>query len=129
MNKLVVFVTKLFDLIHVSSIWAISGGLLLLWSPAVFARQVTLEWDANTESNLGGYRLYYGPASRQYTAAVDVGNQTRYTLFDLDDAADPTGGPTTPGYSGRATRSFARRTSTVPPRTRSIPATGAADQR
>ncbi len=88
MNKLVVFVTKLFDLIHVSSIWAISGGLLLLWSPAVFARQVTLEWDANTESNLGGYRLYYGPASRQYTAAVDVGNQTRYTLFDLDDAAD-----------------------------------------
>lgn len=60
-------------------------GLLFWWSPSSFARQVTLEWDPNTERNLGGYRIYYGLASRSYTASVDVGNQTSYTLLDLQE--------------------------------------------
>jgi hypothetical protein len=49
------------------------------------ARQVTLTWDANTEPTLGGYQLYYGPTSRNYVSVVDVGNQTSYTIFGLED--------------------------------------------
>jgi hypothetical protein len=59
--------------------------ILSSWATAIFAKQVTLAWDANTERNLGGYRLYYGPASRSYTSVIDVGNQTNYTFFDLED--------------------------------------------
>ena len=49
------------------------------------AGQATLAWDANIESILGGYQLYYGQASRTYTASVDVGNKTSYTLTGLQN--------------------------------------------
>jgi hypothetical protein len=49
------------------------------------AGEVTLEWDANIESNLGGYRLYYGQTSRNYAIDVDVGNETSYTVTGLQD--------------------------------------------
>jgi hypothetical protein len=47
------------------------------------AGQVTLAWDANTESTVGGYQLYYGQASGNYTDSVDVGKQTSYALAGL----------------------------------------------
>ena len=49
---------------------------LVLLSPDVHSAQVTLGWDANTESSIAGYRIYYGTASRVYSNIIDVGNQT-----------------------------------------------------
>ena len=68
-----------------SIIWILIYSILSLWDTEIFAKQVTLAWDANPERNLGGYRIYYGLASRSYSSMVDVGNQTNYTIFDLDD--------------------------------------------
>jgi hypothetical protein len=53
-------------------------------APAISsAAQVTLAWDANTEPDLAGYKLYYGISSGSYPFSVDVGNRTSYTLLGL----------------------------------------------
>ncbi len=57
--------------------------LSLLWSSCVFAAQIKLAWDANTESDLAGYRVYFGTTSGAYTNPVGVGNVTQYTLGGL----------------------------------------------
>jgi hypothetical protein len=36
------------------------------------AQSVTLAWDSNAETNLAGYRLYYGTTPRNYSAHVQV---------------------------------------------------------
>ena len=47
--------------------------LISVWARAA---QVTLAWDANTESDLAGYRIHYGTASGSYTVTVEVGKST-----------------------------------------------------
>lgn len=51
--------------------------LLLIATAAAYAGQsVTLAWNANSETNLAGYRLHYGPASRQYDQTLTVNAAT-----------------------------------------------------
>ncbi len=40
-----------------------------------------VRWDANTESNLAGYKLHYGSTSGNYNSVIDVGNVTEYVFF------------------------------------------------
>ena len=51
---------------------------------------IAIAWDPNTDPNLGGYRVYYGPSPGKYKNCVDVGKLTestpnviRYTLTSL----------------------------------------------
>jgi len=55
--------------------------LISVWARA---EQVTLAWDANTETDLAGYRIHYGTASGSYTASVDVHNVITYTVTGLN---------------------------------------------
>ncbi|MDY6949963.1 MAG: fibronectin type III domain-containing protein [Thermodesulfobacteriota bacterium] len=57
--------------------------LLFLWRPCAFSGELMLRWNPNTESDIAGYKLHYGSASRNYECAVDVGNETNYTLSGL----------------------------------------------
>src|SRR4030043_821228 len=57
---------------------------LFLYQSAL-AAQIKLAWDANTESNLAGYKVYYGTSSKSYTGSVDVGNTTAYDLTGLTE--------------------------------------------
>ena len=51
----------------------------------LYAGQVTLGWDQNTEPDLAGYKIYYGNSSGNYTESVNIisGNVTTCTISDL----------------------------------------------
>src|SRR5512139_1619764 len=55
----------------------------LLISQFAFAAQIKLAWDANTESDLAGYKVYYGTSSNSYVGSTDVRNVTAFTLTGL----------------------------------------------
>ncbi len=44
---------------------------------------IKLAWDPNTESDVAGYKVYYGTSSGNYENAVDIGNTTEYLLSGL----------------------------------------------
>lgn len=67
---------------HVPTLAAIVMGMLI-FSPAVFSSESTLMWDRCIDSEVIGYRLYYGNASRDYFPAIEVGNQTSYEVSGL----------------------------------------------
>ena len=61
------------------------GALAMLCVPSSLfaASSVTLVWDPSTSTNIAGYRIYYGPASRTYTNTLAVGNVTNATISNL----------------------------------------------
>lgn len=72
---------------------------LIVWALPSFAGEVTLRWDANTEPDLAGYKLYYkidgpgepydGTISDQGPSPIDVGNTTQFTITGLPDLVAP----------------------------------------
>src|SRR4030043_2145923 len=56
---------------------------LFLLPGSGFSAQIRLAWDANTESDLAGYKVYYGTISKSYINSVDIGNEISFTLTGL----------------------------------------------
>jgi hypothetical protein len=52
---------------------------------SALAAQINLAWNANIESDLAGYKVYYGTSSKSYSGSVDVGSVTAYDLTGLTD--------------------------------------------
>ncbi len=60
-------------------------------TPSPDKGKIILQWDTSKEqSNLAGYRVYYGPSSGKYENCVDIGKGNpsaagvmTYTLFNL----------------------------------------------
>lgn len=48
--------------------------------PGPWSSTASLTWDANSESDLSGYRIYWGTASGVYGNVEDVGNVTNGTV-------------------------------------------------
>jgi hypothetical protein len=65
------------------------GGILffaLLHNPVQAAQSVTLAWNPSADTNIAGYKVYYGVASRTYTNVVNVGKATNATIPGLVEA-------------------------------------------
>jgi len=61
--------------------------VLVFVSGDSLATNVNLAWAASTAGNVGGYRVYYGQNSHVYTASVDVGRSTSYSVHGLQQDA------------------------------------------
>jgi len=58
--------------------------LLALFLPSlVRAAALDVTWNANTESDLAGYRVYYGTAPGSYGAPIALGKVTAHQLTGL----------------------------------------------
>ena len=73
-----------------SRVLAVLASLVLsgvmAWTPAEAVGKVVgpgcyFTWDANTETDLEGYKLYLGPTTGSYGTPVDVGNVTTFTCL------------------------------------------------
>jgi hypothetical protein len=62
----------------------IAASTVLLDASRAIAQSVTLQWDANTDPQVAGYRVYYGKTSGKYTQQVDAGNVTSYMVNGID---------------------------------------------
>lgn len=59
-------------------------ALFIVFCPALgSATSVVVGWNANTESDLAGYIIYWGTKTGAYSAAVDVGNVTGYQFDNV----------------------------------------------
>ena len=59
--------------------------IVLLISTVISASpaSVTLAWDANTEPDIAGYRMYFGSPVGSYSEIVNCGNVTNLTIETL----------------------------------------------
>jgi hypothetical protein len=63
-------------------------GMLFLGLCQTSARavaSVTLVWNQNLESDIAGYRIYYGASSGTYTNSADTGGETSATVVNLHE--------------------------------------------
>lgn len=58
---------------------------LPVFSQEAQSAQITLAWNANSESDVAGYKIYYGTASRVYSTVVDVGRWTNCVISGLQN--------------------------------------------
>jgi len=63
---------------------ALAFAAVLLVAPKLeAATAVTLAWDASSDTTVTGYIVSWGSRSGSYSAQVDVGNKTQYTLLGI----------------------------------------------
>ena len=61
------------------------AGTLVFTAPSALAGSATLNWDPVADSDLAGYKVYYGTSPGAYPNVQDVGNVTTITINSLTD--------------------------------------------
>lgn len=58
---------------------------ILAFTETAFGATIRISWSANSESDLDGYKVYYGIASGRYLSCRDVGNSTSADIGNLGE--------------------------------------------
>ncbi len=98
----------------------ISALLLITTAAVAFGGAADLSWNANTEPDLSGYKVYYGASSGNYGTPISVGNTTSHSLTNLSDgtyffavtAIDTSGNES--GFSNEVSKTLSASDSTAP---------------
>lgn len=92
-------------------------AMFLLVPIQALAGSASLSWQPNSESDLTGYRVYYGAASRTYGPPISVNQGSSYTVNDLQEgdtfffavtAVDSSGNES--GYSNEVSKTIPQAT-------------------
>ena len=92
-------------------------AMFLLIPIQALAGSASLSWQPNSESDLTGYRVYYGAASRTYGPPISVNQGSSYTVNDLQEgdtfffavtAVDSSGNES--GYSNEVSKTIPQAT-------------------
>jgi Divergent InlB B-repeat domain/Fibronectin type III domain/Bacterial Ig domain len=59
------------------------GSLMVASFSSLATQSVTIAWDPSPDTNVVGYKIYYGVVSRTYTNVIDVGASTSATISNL----------------------------------------------
>jgi hypothetical protein len=68
---------------HVSVPVALTVTAASSSSPPSSNSTATLTWNADTSTNLAGYKVHFGTASGVYSSSISLGNVTSYTVTNL----------------------------------------------
>jgi hypothetical protein len=63
----------------------VAAALFIAAALPVEAGTASLAWDPVPDTDVAGYRVYYGTSPTAYTSSVDVGNVTQTTISGLTD--------------------------------------------
>ncbi|HNY66049.1 MAG TPA: fibronectin type III domain-containing protein [Deltaproteobacteria bacterium] len=87
------------------------GIPMMLWGGSL-----QISWKANTESDLSGYRIYYGTSTRDYTYALNVGNTTSVKVDGFIEGTTYYLALTSYDYSGNESGFSSEASVTIPAR-------------
>jgi len=62
--------------------------MMAVISSCAFAADVRLNWQANRDADLAGYRVHYGRSSGVYTQVIDAGNLLSCTITGLQENSE-----------------------------------------
>jgi len=72
---------------HLRRILVILSAFLTLLSGQAIAASLQVSWNANTDADLAGYKVYYGTLTGTYGPAVDVRNVTAYQIANVQSGS------------------------------------------
>ncbi|HEY9160374.1 MAG TPA: PKD domain-containing protein [Desulfomonilia bacterium] len=66
------------------TILSLTLATAILFPISLIAASIEVSWNANTEPDLAGYKIYYGTQSGTYTSTVNTGKVTTMTIDNLE---------------------------------------------